>query len=85
MLPFLKLNKDAIADASASSPVLNRKPDNKPSESDEYDSLESAAQDLMDALKSGNVKDAAAALRAAFELCDSEPHVEGEHIESEQD
>lgn len=74
MLPFLKLNKDA----SASGPVdsLERNPDSEP----EYDALESAAEDLINAIHSKDAKGAAAALRAAFELADSQPHEEGEHI-----
>lgn len=74
MLPFLKHNQDA----SASSPIESIK--REPDEGADYDSLESAAEDLKQALDEGNVKAIAAALRAAFELCDSEPHEEGEHI-----
>ena len=74
MLPFLKLKQDA----ASSSPVesIERTPD----ESSEYDSMESAAQDIMDAIKASDPKALAAALRAAFELMDSQPHTEGEHI-----
>lgn len=73
MLSFLK-NKEA----SASSPIesVERKPD----EGAEYDVLESAAEDLCHAIKAEDYKAVAAALRAAFELCESEPHEEGEHI-----
>ena len=49
-------------------------------EDQEYDSLESAAQELIDAVKAEDVKGAAMALRSAFELMGSEPHQEGEHI-----
>lgn len=74
MLPFLKLNKEA----SSSGPVesVERKPDEEP----EYDAMESAAEDLISAIHSKDAPAAAAALRAAFELADSQPHVEGEHI-----
>ena len=73
MLPFLKRNKDA----SASGPVdsIKREPD----EGAEYDALEAAAEDLSRAIDAKDIKGMAAALRAAFELCDSEPHQEGEH------
>lgn len=74
MLPFLK----SKLEASTSAPIesMRREPDEEP----EYDALESAGQDLIDAVKSGDAKAAAAALRAAFQLADSEPHEEGEHI-----
>ena len=73
MLPFLKRTQDG----AASTPIetLRREPDNEA----DYDGLEAAAQDVLDAMESKNVKHLAAALRAAFELCDEEPHVEGPH------
>lgn len=75
MLPFLKLNQDAAASGPVES--IKREPD----EGEEYDVLESAAEDLCKAIHSKDYKAVAEALRAAFELCDSEPHQEGEHIE----
>ncbi len=70
MLPFLKLKQEG----SASGPVdsMERKPDGEP----EYDVLESAAEDLCHAIESKDYKAAAAALRAAFELLESQPHEE---------
>jgi len=75
MLPFLKNRYEA----SSSGPVesMERKPDEGKEE--EYDSLESAAEDLCNAIEAKDYKAAAVALRAAFELMDSEPHYEGEH------
>lgn len=72
MLPFLKKQE-----AAASIPIETKKrePDSEP----EFDTLESAGQDLIDAIHSKDVKSVAAALRAAFELLDSEPHFEGPH------
>ena len=74
MLPFLKQNQEG----SSSGPIesVERKPD----DGSDYDSMESAAEDLISAVHSKDAKAVAAALRAAFELADSEPHVEGEHI-----
>lgn len=62
MLPFLKLNKEA----SASAPVdaIERKPD----DGSDYDSLESAGEDLISAIHSKDAKAVASALRAAFDL-----------------
>jgi hypothetical protein len=75
MLPFLKNQQEG----SMSEPVepIKRKPDHE----EEYDMLESAADDLIAAVHSKNSKDVASALRAAFEICDSEPHYEGSHEE----
>jgi hypothetical protein len=51
------------------------------SEKDHSDYLEICAEELHEAMKSGNIKGIADSLRAAFEILDSEPHVEGEHID----
>lgn len=74
MLPFLKKNQEA----SASAPIeaVKREPDEG---ADDYDSLESAVSDLFEAYKSNDLKAGAAALRAAFDLYESEPHHEAEH------
>lgn len=71
MLPFLKRNQEA----SSSAPVehIQREPD----EESDYDMLESAAEDLISAIHSKDVKAVCQALRAAFEMCESEPHSEG--------
>jgi len=70
MLPFLK-NK---LEASTSAPVesIERKPD----EDKEYDPLESAVEDFCHAIKADDYAAGAAALRAAFELLESQPHEE---------
>lgn len=72
-LPFLKLQNEG----SASSPVESSK--RKPDEDSDYDMLESAAEDLITAMHSKNIKDVCSALRAAFEMLDMEPHEEGPH------
>lgn len=74
MLAFLKRDQDASASMPAES--IKREPD----DGAEYDSLHSAAEDLIAAVHSKNVAGVAEALRAAFELCDAEPHKEGEHV-----
>ncbi len=63
-------------EASASMPVEHelRKPDDG-----EYDAIDSAAEDLISAIHSKNIKGVAEALKAAFELCDAQPHEEGPH------
>ena len=73
-LPFKKLSDEASI--SAPPDKIMREPD----EDAEYDSLHSAAEDLLSAINSKDIKAIASALRAAFELCDSEPHEEGPHV-----
>lgn len=73
MLPFLKKSKESSASAPVES--IERKPD----EDKPYDALLVAAEDMISAFKADSPKDLAAAIRAAFELCDSEPHEEGPH------
>jgi hypothetical protein len=74
MLPFLKNTKEASVSMPAD--VKKREPDD---ESD-FDALETAGQDLIDAVHSKDARAVAAALRAAFEIADSEPHEEGPHL-----
>jgi len=73
MLPFLKDKREGSVSEPPS--TIRRDPD----DGADFDSLEVAAQDLCDAVHSRNYKAVAEALRAAFELCDSEPHEEGPH------
>lgn len=75
MLPFLKREKEASV--SMPSDSIKREPDEG---HEEYDSMHAAAEDLLHAIQSKNVKALAECLRAAFELMESEPHEEGEHI-----
>lgn len=74
MLPYLKLKQEG----SNSGPIesIERKSDNEA----EYDPLESAAEDLCHAIEAKDYPAIAMALRAAFDLLESEPHHEGEHI-----
>jgi len=75
MLPYLKLKNEA-----GSSGPIESKQVNTMDDGEEYDGLESAAEDLCRAIEAKDYKAAASALRAAFELLDSQPHEEGEHI-----
>lgn len=69
MLPWKK-NKEG----SVSAPVdrVTREHD----EGAEFDTMEAAAFDLKEAIKKDDVQGIAAALKAAFQLADSEPHQE---------
>ena len=81
MLPFLKEKKVAGLILS------KRKPDGSVSEEhsddDKDHGLEAAAEDLIRALSSKDISSVAAALRAAFQILDAEPHEEGEHTNDE--
>jgi hypothetical protein len=52
---------------------------------DQYDNeeLKVIAQELIEALHARNPEEVVAALRAAFECMDAEPHEEGPHIEGD--
>lgn len=77
MLPFLRPEK-------MSSVIIARR--TKDGIKDEHEEgehesgLMSAAEDLIKAVHSKDIKAVASALKSAFEISDSEPHVEGEHI-----
>ena len=77
MLPFMKHSKEASV--SVAPEVVRRKSDDEGSS--DYDHVEAAAEDLHNAIKSGNIKAIAEALRSAFYILDSEPHEEGPHID----
>ncbi len=79
LLPFLK-NKDASV---AGLIIKNRTPDEKP-EQDQDDSsaaIESCAQELIRAVHAKDTKAVSEALKDAFEILESMPHEEGEHVE----
>lgn len=82
-LPFLR-KKDA-----AVSTIMNidRKPDEDKAEASESASpaMKAAAEDILRAIETKDAEHLALAIQAAFEIADSAPHVEGEHInESEE-
>lgn len=71
MLPFKK-------EGSIAGPVEIK--ERTPDEPKEYNFLEDVMMDLINAIHSKDKSGAAEALRAAFELFDSEPHEEGPHV-----
>lgn len=73
MLPYQKQKEAAVV-----TPVDHVK--RKPDEDAEYDPMHAAADDLISAVHAKDTQGVAEALRAAFDLADSEPHVEGPHI-----
>ena len=77
LLPFLKKSKDGSGNASGVM-VVEREPDGD--KVSQNPALEACAEELLDAIKSNDIKKVASALQSAFEICDSYPHVEGPHI-----
>lgn len=75
MLPFLK-NKH---EGSISETPDSIKREHDEDSTTEYDMLESAAEDLISAVHSKDVKAVCSALRAAHEICDLAPHQEASH------
>lgn len=74
MLPFLKPKQKSMG---ISMPVEYRKPDMKDQESDgSGEALEAAAKDLMSAISKNDHKAVASAIRAAFDILESQPHEE---------
>lgn len=74
MLPILNKKKSQTGVI-----VQQRAPDSKPEQNQEDSSgLEIAAKDLLNAVEAKDIKGIAEALKAAFQIADSEPHEEGE-------
>jgi len=57
---------------------IKREPDED--KDHDFDYLEACAEDLIHAVHAKDVHGVVDALRAAFQICDSEPHEEGEHV-----
>lgn len=76
MLPFLKQK------AQQSGVIIHeRKPDthNQTTENPNED-LEAVAEDILRYINMKDIKGLATALKSAFEICDAQPHTEGEHL-----
>jgi hypothetical protein len=80
MIPFMKKKE-----ASVSAPIehITRDSDHEDEMDGHDEMMEAIAHELLDAVHKRNPKDLVMALRAAFQVLDSEPHVEGEHPEGE--
>ena len=82
MLPFLNKHKQSVSGLI----IERRKPDETPDQdesSEGDDILEAAASDILNAIEQKDSKHLALALRAAFQILDSEPHEEGPHLNEE--
>ena len=78
MLPFLKPKQ------GSGIIIEKQRPSDQPEESPEElnPGLIACAHDMIAAIHAKDSKALALAIQAAFEICDSEPHVEGEHVNS---
>jgi len=82
-LPFLRKNQAGIAGVTTEYRSPDK--DEAPEESDGEAPLKACAKDLIACVSSGDEAGVAKAIRAAFEILDSEPHEEGPHTnESEE-
>lgn len=80
MLPFLDKKKTVSAViARRGKPALEVKSEVSAPDSEGDPALESAAEDILRAIEEKSVLGLAQALKAAFQICDAEPHHEGEH------
>lgn len=77
MLPYLKKHKPAGITQEIS-------PQDYTSDQDQDAGLDACAQDLKDAINNNDIKGITNALRAFFEIVDSQPHEEGPHTLSDQ-
>lgn len=76
MLPIFSVKK--------ASSVVRMKPSDGGPEMDLDAGLQMAAEDLIKAVHAKDVDSVAKALEAAFYICDSYPHQEGEHSEENE-
>lgn len=75
MLPFLKKKPQPGVMVQTRQADEDKQPDNT--------GLEACAQDLIDAVQSGDAKRVASALKAAHDICDTYSHEEGPHTNEE--
>ena len=85
-LPFLRKKHSGAAGLS----IEYRKPDpegegHNDREDNDDEGLHACAQDIIECVSSGDKVGLAKALKAAFEICDAEPHEEGEHTNEPQE
>ena len=86
MLPFMDKKRIAgIIISRKGKPDIEASAEVMAPEGDIAPELREAAMDMISALESKSPVALAKALKAAFEICDSYPHEEGEHLEEESE
>ena len=86
MLPFLQPKRitSIIVQRANKSNLHDVKPEHEIEKDEEHLGLEACAEDLLKAIDERSIMGIKKALKNAFEILDSEPHVEGPHIEEEE-
>jgi hypothetical protein len=79
-LPFLKTNRNNNAGV-----IVQHRASDEPENDNKDDGLETCLEEMHAAMDARDYKQAARSLRAAFQICDSEPHEEGEHTNDYDD
>lgn len=79
MLPFLKPKAVSGVIISHRKPLGGQTEEPTDDEGQEDAAMQAAAQDIITAIHNNDSTHLAHALRAAFQILDSEPHDEGEH------
>ena len=82
MLPFFKPRKSA--GVMVSSVKMNGEKGEEHMEGEEDQGLMAASEELIRAVRQGDVEACARAWRAGFQILDSEPHEEGPHTNEEE-
>ena len=82
MLPFFAKKKEASVSAPPS--VIRREADEPLDMDDDEQMLMHVAHELIESVHKRNTEHFILALRAAFQILDSEPHEEGPHLENEE-
>lgn len=82
MLPWLEKKKSVTVYKSTKgkSPDMEMNSEVEAPDSEMDEGLKEAAEDILRAINSKSAMDLAKAIKSAFEICDSYPHEEGEHI-----
>lgn len=84
MLPFLKNRQQA----GISGVIMKTRAPDKQDESEQDDpgaSIHACAEELIRALHARDPKAVAAALKDAFDILDSQPHIEGPHLNEDEE
>lgn len=81
MLPFLKQRRQTSGVIIQERDPVDSGTEEKIDE--EIQALEGVASDLLSAIESKDTKKIAESLKAAFSICETYPHEEGEHIDEE--
>lgn len=80
MLPFLKKQVK-----HQSGVLVKHRPSDEMSSKDDTSPLEIVAKDLLSAIASQDAKRLSEVLKDAFTILDAEPHIEGPHINEEEE